>query len=198
MKIGYCRISTKGQKFDLQEDALKKAGCEKIYRDIASGAKCKRTGLDEMLTHIRAGDVIIVYKLDRLGRSLKHLINLINELAEMNVGLKSLNDPVDTTTAQGRLITNVFASIAEFERDLIRERTNAGLIAARARGRMGGRPEGISKEAETTAIAAEALYKEAQLSVQKIANKLNISKSTLYKYLRLRGVDIGSYNKAMI
>jgi len=198
MKIGYCRISTKGQKFDLQEDALKKEGCEKIYRDIASGAKCKRTGLDEMLAHIRVGDIIIVYKLDRLGRSLKHLVELINELSNKKIGLKSLNDPVDTTTAQGRLITNIFASIAEFERELIKERTNAGLVSARARGKIGGRPEGISKEAEATAIAAEALYKEAQLSVQKIANKLSISKSTLYKYLRHRGVDIGSYTKTSI
>ncbi|WP_445769436.1 recombinase family protein [Rheinheimera sp.] len=194
MKIGYCRISTKGQSFHLQEDALKAEGCERVFRDIASGAKSSRPGLDEMLAQLRPGDVIVVYKLDRLGRSLRHLVDLINTLSERQVGLKSLNDPVDTTTAQGRLITNVFASIAEFERDLIRERTRAGLMAARARGRNGGRPVGLGKEAKAITIAAEALYKQNSLSAQQIADKLSISKTTLYKYLRHRGVEIGSYN----
>ncbi|WP_445768995.1 recombinase family protein [Rheinheimera sp.] len=194
MKIGYCRISTKGQSFHLQEDVLKAEGCERVFRDIASGAKSSRPGLDEMLAQLRPGDVIVVYKLDRLGRLLQHLVDLINNLSERQVGLKSLNDPVDTTTAQGRLITNVFASIAEFERDLIRERTRAGLMAARARGRNGGRPVGLGKEAEALTIAAEALYKQNSLSAQQIADKLSISKTTLYKYLRHRGVEIGSYN----
>ncbi len=192
MIFGYCRISTKGQSFDLQEDALKNAGCERVFRDVASGAKTKRPGLDDLLGQLRAGDIIIVYKLDRLGRSLQHLVHLMNQLTERQIGLRSLNDPVDTTTPQGRLITNVFASIAEFERDLIRERTKAGLASARARGRNGGRPPGLSKEAQNVAIAAEALYKQGSLSAQQIAAQLSISKTTLYKYLRLQGVGIGS------
>lgn len=164
MIFGYCRISTKGQSFDLQEDALKNAGCERVFRDVASGAKTKRPGLDDLLGQLRAGDIIVVYKLDRLGRSLQHLVHLMNQLTERQIGLRSLNDPVDTTTPQGRLITNVFASIAEFERDLIRERTKAGLVSARARGRNGGRPPGLSKEAQNVAIAAEALYKQGSLN----------------------------------
>jgi DNA invertase Pin-like site-specific DNA recombinase len=192
MIFGYCRISTKGQSFDLQEDALKNAGCERVFRDVASGAKTKRPGLDDLLGQLRAGDIIVVYKLDRLGRSLQHLVHLMNQLTERQIGLRSLNDPVDTTTPQGRLITNVFASIAEFERDLIRERTKAGLVSARARGRNGGRPPGLSKEAQNVAIAAEALYKQGSLSAQQIAAQLSISKTTLYKYLRLQGVGIGS------
>lgn len=192
MIFGYCRISTKGQSFDLQEDALKNAGCERVFKDVASGAKAKRPGLDDLLGQLRAGDIIIVYKLDRLGRSLQHLVHLMNQLTERQIGLRSLNDPVDTTTPQGRLITNVFASIAEFERDLIRERTKAGLASARARGRNGGRPPGLSKDALNVAIAAEALYKQGSLSAQQIAAQLNISKTTLYKYLRLQGVGIGS------
>ncbi|MFC4657008.1 recombinase family protein [Rheinheimera marina] len=192
MIFGYCRISTKGQSFDLQEDALKNAGCERVFRDVASGAKTKRPGLDDLLGQLRAGDIIVVYKLDRLGRSLQHLVHLMNQLTERQIGLRSLNDPVDTTTPQGRLITNVFASIAEFERDLIRERTKAGLASARARGRNGGRPPGLSKEAQNVAIAAEALYKQGSLSAQQIAAQLSISKTTLYKYLRLQGVGIGS------
>ncbi len=157
MKIGYCRISTKGQNFDLQLDALNREGCEKIFKDIVSGSKSNRPGLDEMLSQLRAGDIIIVYKLDRLGRSLRHLVELINDLSHRKIGLKSLNDPVDTTSAQGRLITNLFASIAEFERELIQERTMSGLEAARARGRTGGRPKGLDKEAQSKAIVAATL-----------------------------------------
>lgn len=188
--FGYCRISTKGQSFDLQEDALKIAGCERVFKDIASGAKTNRPGLDDMLGQLRAGDVIVVYKLDRLGRSLKHLVHLMNQLTERQIGLRSLNDPVDTTTPQGRLIANVFASIAEFERDLISERTRAGLASARARGRSGGRPKGLSQDSMAKAIAAEALYRDRKIGVNEIALTLGISKTTLYKYLRLRSVQI--------
>jgi len=198
MKIGYCRVSTSGQSIDLQVDALKQEGCEKVFKDTVSGAKAKRAGLDDMLSHLRNGDIVIVYKLDRLGRSLKHLVELINLFAEMGVGLKSLSDPIDTTSPQGKLITNIFAAIAEFERDLIRERTQAGLAAARARGRQGGRPKGLTPDAENTAIAAEALYKENKLSAQQIARRLNISKTTLYKYLRYRNVPIGAYKKPTV
>ena len=194
MKIGYARVSTKDQKLELQIDALKKAGCEKIYQDIASGAKTERPELNQMIDNIRPDDVLVIWKLDRLGRSLNHLISLVNDLIDKKVGLQSLNDPIDTTTPQGRLSFNLFASLAEFERDLIRERTNAGLSAARARGRMGGRPKGIPKKAEATACAAETLYKEGVLTVDEISKKLGIAKSTLYSYLRHRGVTLGSYN----
>jgi DNA invertase Pin-like site-specific DNA recombinase len=194
MKIGYPRVSTKDQNLELQTDALKKAGCEKIYQDIASGAKTERPELNNMIDNLRSGDVLVIWKLDRLGRSLNHLIGLVNSLIEKKIGLQSLNDPIDTTTPQGRLSFNLFASLAEFERDLIRERTNAGLSAARARGRMGGRPKGLPKKAEATACAAETLYKEGVLTVDEISAKLGIAKSTLYSYLRHRGVTLGSHN----
>ena len=193
MKLGYARVSTPDQHFDLQLDALEQAGCEKIYKETISGGAKQRPQLKELLKTLRAGDVLVIWKLDRLGRSLKELVALVNELIEKKVGLQSLNDPIDTTTPQGRLSFNLFASLAEFERDLIRERTQAGLLAARARGRKGGRPKGLSPEAEQTAYAAEALYREGQLGVQQIACKLGISKATLYTYLRVRGVEVGAY-----
>jgi len=195
MKIGYARVSTKEQSFDLQLDALRKAGCKKIYQETVSGAKAARLQLDLMLDNLRAGDVLVIWKLDRLGRSLRHLVELVHGLMEKGVGLKSLNDPIDTTTPQGRLSFNLFASLAEFERDLIRERTQAGLSAARARGRRGGRPRGLPSSAEVTAHAAETLYTERKLSVRQIADRLGISKSTLYAYLRHRGVRIGPYQR---
>jgi DNA invertase Pin-like site-specific DNA recombinase len=195
MRIGYVRVSTKEQSFDLQLDALRKAGCKKIYQETVSGAKAARLQLDLMLDNLRAGDVLVIWKLDRLGRSLQHLVELVQGLMEKGVGLKSLNDPIDTTTPQGRLSFNLFASLAEFERDLIRERTQAGLSAARARGRRGGRPPGLPSSAEVTARAAETLYTERKLSVRQIADRLGISKSTLYAYLRHRGVRIGPYQR---
>ena len=160
-----------------------------------SGARKERPVLDQLIENLRAGDVLIIWKLDRLGRSLPHLIATINTLLARQVGLKSLQDPIDTTTATGRLTFNLFASLAEFERDVLRERTRAGLAAARARGRTGGRPKGIASTAEATACAAETLYREGQLSSQQIADRLRISKSTLYSYLRYRGVPIGSYEE---
>lgn len=196
MRIGYARISTRDQKADLQLDALRAAGCERIYQDVASGAKTARPALEQLLGQLRAGDVVVIWKLDRMGRSLKHLVELVGSLIERKVGLLSLNDPIDTTSAQGRLVFNLFASLAEFERELIRERTRAGLTAARARGRVGGRPKGLTPQAEATALAAETLYRERKLSVSAIAQKLHISKSTLYSYLRSRGVKIGTYLKA--
>jgi len=193
MKLGYARVSTKDQHLELQIDALTKAGCDKIYQDIASGARAERPALNEMINNLRPGDVLVIWKLDRLGRSLNHLIGLVNDLMKKNIGLQSLHDPIDTTTAQGRLSFNLFASLAEFERDLIRERTQAGLSAARARGRNGGRPKGIPQKAEATACAAETLYKEGRLSVNEISEKLGIAKSTLYAYLRHRGVTLGAF-----
>ena len=191
MKIGYVRVSTKDQLLDMQIDALKKAGCEKIHEEIASGAKTARPILDEIMRNIREEDILMVWKLDRLGRNLAHLIQLTTQLKEKKAGFISLNDPVDTTTAQGRFAFGMFASLAEFERELIRERTQAGLKSARARGRKGGRPKGLSQSAIDKAAAAEALYKEGSISVKKIAEQLNISKTTLYFYLRQRKVCIG-------
>jgi len=192
LRFGYARISTRDQSFDLQVDALQKAQCDEIFKEVASGAKTARPVLDDLLSRLRTGDILVIWKLDRLGRTLKHLVNLTNELMERQIGLISLNDPIDTTTPQGRLVFNIFASLAEFERDLIRERTQAGLRAARARGRRGGRPGGLSKQAEAKAMAAETLYEAGELSVQAICDQLQISKPTLYAYLRHRGVKIGS------
>ena len=192
MRMGYARVSTKDQSLDLQVDALKDAGCEQVFREVASGAKTARPALDDLLSRLRAGDVLVIWKLDRLGRSLKHLVTLTADLLEREVGLVSLNDPIDTTTPQGRLVFNIFASLAEFERELIRERTQAGLKAARARGRKGGRPKGLSKEAKQKAMAAETLYKEGQLTVREICDQLGISKPTFYAYLRHRGLKLGS------
>lgn len=194
MKIGYARVSTREQNLDMQVIALEEAGCERVYEEITSGAKADRPILNNLLKQLRYEDVLVVWKLDRLGRSLKHLIDLVQILMQGNIGLLSLNDPIDTTTSQGRLIFNIFASLAEFERDVIRERTQAGLHVARSRGRLGGRPRGLSNAAETTACAAETLYREGKLSVIQIAKKLNISKSTLYKYLRFRNVSISKYD----
>jgi len=194
MKIGYARVSTKDQNLDLQIDALKKAGCKKIYEEIVSGAKKDRPVLANLLDNIREEeDVLVIWKLDRLGRSLKNLVDIANHLIEKKVGLTSLNDPIDTTTSHGRLTFNMFASLAEFERDIIRERTQAGLLSARARGRIGGKPPGLTREAESTACAAETLYLERKLSVRQIAERLGICKATLYAYLKYRKVKIGSY-----
>lgn len=191
MNIGYARISTKDQSLDLQIDALRRAGCAKIYQEVASGARARRPVLESVLGELRPGDVLVIWKLDRLGRSLRDLVELASVLLERGVGLKSLNDPLDTTHSQGRLVFNLFGALAEFERDLIRERTQAGLTAARARGRLGGRPKGLPPAAERTACAAETLYRERRLSVREIAAQLGIAKSTLYDYLRHRGVPIG-------
>lgn len=190
MKIGYTRVSTQDQYLEMQLDALGKAGCEKVFQEKASGIKADRPQLAAMQQILREGDVIYIYKLDRLGRSLKHLIEMTSDFEKRGIGLVSINDHIDTTTAQGRLIFNIFASLAEFERDLIRERTRSGLEAARARGRKGGRSRGLSKEAEKTAMLAQTLYNERKLRVNEIASDLKISKMTLYKYLRYRGVQI--------
>lgn len=192
MHVGYARVSTKEQTIDLQVDALTQAGCMKVYTEVISGTRAEQPILAQVLEMLRAGDVLVIWKLDRLGRSLTHLLTIVTDLMTRQVGLKSLNDPIDTTTPQGRLIFNLFASLAEFEREVIRERTQAGLSAARARGRLGGRPKGLPRKAEATAYAAETLYREGRLSAQDIAAKLHISKSTLYAYLHARGVPIGT------
>ena len=191
MKIGYARVSTKEQSLSMQVDALKKAGCDQVHEEIASGAKTARPVLEEIMRNIREDDILVIWKLDRLGRNLAHLIQLTTKLSEKKVGLISLNDPIDTSTAQGRMMFGIFASLAEFERELIRERTQAGLKSARARGRKGGRPKGLSPSAMEKAVIAETLYKDRSIPVKTIAEQLNISKTTLYLYLRHRNVCVG-------
>jgi DNA invertase Pin-like site-specific DNA recombinase len=193
MKIGYARVSTKDQSLNLQKDALKKAGCKKIYSEQISGAKTDRPKLTELVGQLRKGDMIIVWKLDRLGRSLRDLVSLISKFQDLGVGFKSLQDNIDTTTTPtGKLTFHLFAALAEFERDIISTRTKAGLEAARARGRKGGRPAGLSKKAQDKARLAESLYKEKERSISEICDHLSISKPTLYRYLRARGVSIGA------
>ncbi len=192
MKIGYARVSTQSQSLNSQIDALKEAGCERIFKEKVSGVKAERVELNRMLDMIREGDTIVIYKLDRLARSMRHLVDLVAQIEEKGANLKSLNDAmVDTTTAQGKLVFNIFASIAEFERNLISERTKAGLASAKKRGRVGGRPKGLSKEAKSKARMAASLYKNKDLSVSQICEDIGVSKATLYKYLRFMEVEIG-------
>jgi DNA invertase Pin-like site-specific DNA recombinase len=198
MKIGYARVSTPDQRLALQVDALRKVGCRQIYEEVVSGARVERPVLQQVLTHVREGDVLVIWKLDRLGRSLKHLIDVVTDLEHRGIGFKSLQENIDTTTSSGKLVFHMFGALAEFERDLIRERTQAGLVAARARGRRGGRPRGLSKQATATALAAETLYREGKLSVAQIAAQLRIAKSTLYVYLRHRGVTIGASQEGLL
>src|ERR671930_1130256 len=174
MLIGYARVSTLDQTLNLQKDALKKIGCTKIFTDTASGAKADRKGLEEALEYLREGDTLVVWRLDRLGRSLKHLIETIRELNNRNIGFKSLTENIDTTTSGGKLVFHIFGALAEFERDIIRERTQAGLQAARARGRKGGRPKSLT--GKKTAHARE-LYNNKNNSINEICKTLNISRA---------------------
>jgi DNA invertase Pin-like site-specific DNA recombinase len=192
MKIGYARVSTHQQDLSLQLDDLQVAGCERIFQEKQSGANKDRPELQKLIEQLREDDVVVIWKLDRLARSLKDLVALVTQIQEKGAELRSLNDQIDTTTSHGKFTFHVFAALAEFERDIIRERTKAGLEAARARGRKGGRPKGLSQAAKQKAILAERLYKEEQLSVKEICEQLSISKSTLYNYLRHQGVEIGS------
>ena len=182
MKVGYARVSTQDQKLELQISELEKYGCEKIFQEKKSAVK-ERPELDKLLAHLRAGDAVVVWKLDRLGRSLRHLIDLVAGFQESHVNFVSLNDNIDTTTAQGRLIFNIFASFAEFERELISERTKAGLKAAKEKGRVGGRKPGLSDDAKTKAWAAHHLYQQQELSVSDILRQLHVSRATFYRYL---------------
>ena len=152
MKIGYARVSTKDQNLDLQLDALKAAGCEKIYTDKISSVK-NRPELNKALSYLRKGDTFVIWRLDRLGRSLKDLVNIVDDMQSKGIDFISLNDSIDSTTSSGRLIFGIFASLAAFERELIIERTKAGLEAARIRGRIGGRPQGLSNSAKQTALS---------------------------------------------
>ncbi|OIN61205.1 recombinase family protein [Arsenicibacter rosenii] len=195
MHFGYARVSTDDQNLSLQLDALKTAGCEKIFREKVSGAKTDRPELTKLIDQIREGDTLTVWKLDRLGRSLKHLVETVNLLHEKGVGFRSLKESIDTTSATGKLTFHIFAAMAEFERDMLRERTNAGLQAARSRGRVGGRRPGISSELLKKAPTARVLYEAKTLGVDEIARQLGIGKPTLYKLLRHEGVQISPYKK---
>jgi DNA invertase Pin-like site-specific DNA recombinase len=186
MTIGYARVSTQEQTLDLQKDALLKAGCDRVFEDTMSGAKAERPGLQEALDFIREGDVLVVWKLDRLGRSLKNLIELVTDLDTRGIGFRSVTESIDTTTSGGRLIFHIFGALAEFERSLIRERTQAGLAASRARGRRGGRPRAAGlKDAQKRALA-QALYDDPRNTIATICETLRVSRATLYRYISTR------------
>lgn len=181
MKIGYARVSTHDQNLDLQKDALEKAGCEKIYVDEISGTVAKREGLEKANEILRKGDVLIVWRLDRLGRSIRDLIDWVTRLEEEGIGFKSLQESIDTTTSSGKLVFHIFAALAEFERNLIRERTNAGLAAARARGKLGGRKKSLNAKERRRAVET---YQRKNHTVRQICEMMNITKPTLYAYIK--------------
>ena len=183
MKVGYCRISTHDQCLAMQQDALKESGCEEIYSDIASGTKSERPGLEQAISFLREGDTLIVWQLDRLGRSIQHLIQTIQSLNNRKIGFQSLRENIDTTTSGGKLIFHIFGALAEFERELIRERTNAGLKAARARGRLGGRPSLLDNK---QVLRLVELYDEGKSSVNEICKIFGISRPSFYNYLNKR------------
>jgi DNA invertase Pin-like site-specific DNA recombinase len=181
MLIGYARVSTSDQTLTLQTDALEKIGCAKIFTDVISGASIERKGLDEALAYVREGDTLVVWRLDRLGRSLKHLIETITNLNNRKIGFRSITENIDTTTSGGKLIFYIFGALAEFERDIIKERTKAGLQAARARGRLGGRPKTLTDKKQSI---AQALYNDKSNTIAEICKTLNISRATLYRYIK--------------
>lgn len=185
MLFGYARVSTQDQNLDLQLDDLTKAGCQRVFQEKVSSAKA-RPQLQKMLDILREGDTVIVWKLDRLGRSLKELFTLVDDFQRKGIGFRSLNDAIDTTTAQGRLVFNLFASLAEFERDMIRERTKAGLAAARARGRVGGRPKGLSVQAQAKARAVKTMHGLKNHTILDICQLFHLSRATVYRYLAWR------------
>lgn len=180
MLIGYARVSTQEQNPALQHDALTKAGCENIYTEKASGAQRDRPELTAALNYVRQGDTLVVYKLDRLARSLNQLIETVAMLEERGIGFRSLTEAIDTTSPGGKLVFHIFAALAEFERGIIRERTKAGLAAARARGKTGGRPPALAK---ADIAAAKALLRDPKISVEEAARRVGVSPSTLYRHL---------------
>lgn len=180
MLVGYARVSTQDQNPALQRDALTDAGCERLFVEKASGAQRERPALAEALAFMRSGDTLVVWRLDRLARSIKQLIETVEALEGRGIGLRSLTEAIDTTTSGGKLIFHIFAALAEFERSIIRERTVAGLAAARARGRTGGRPPALS---DTDIAAAKALLADPAITSKQVAQRLGVSLSTLYRYL---------------
>ncbi len=179
--LGYARVSTADQSLDPQLDALRAAGCEQVFSDVASGAKAARPGLAEALRFLRAGDTLVVWRLDRLGRSLGHLIETVAALERGGRGLRSLREQLDTTNPGGRLVFHLFGALAEFERALIGERTRAGLASARARGRKGGRPKRLDGK---RAALAKAMPTDKDVSVAEVCRTLNVSRSTLHRAVR--------------
>jgi DNA invertase Pin-like site-specific DNA recombinase len=182
MLIGYARISTHDQNLELQQDALSKAACAKIFTDVASGGHAERSGLTEALAHLRSGDTLVVWRLDRLGRSLKHLIETVTALHARGVGFRSLTEGIETETSGGRLVFHLFACLAEFEREVIRERTQARLQAARSRGRLGGRPAVMNDQKIAT---ARRMHADPANRATDIARALGVSRATLYRSLKL-------------
>jgi DNA invertase Pin-like site-specific DNA recombinase len=196
MKIGYARVSTQEQTLDLQTDALQKAGCEKVFSEKTSGITVLKPEFEKLLQYIRPQDTIIIWKLDRLGRSTKGLLELVEELGKRGVHLISLNDPIDTTSPSGVLVFQIFCALAEHERNVIVQRTKAGLAAARARGRKGGRPAGLTMKFQQVAPAVRHLYEASKKSTAQIMKYFDIgSRRTLYKILRFSGVEINSFHK---
>jgi len=186
MVVGYARVSTHEQTLDLQINDLKKYGCEKIYSEKVSGSKSERKILDDCLNSLQKGDVLAVWRLDRLGRSLKDLVNIITNLNDKKIKFKSVQDgTIDTSTANGVLIFNIFAALAQFERDLVKERTLAGLSAARARGKTGGRPKMDSNDPKI--VTAKKLHADKTIPIDDICNTLGISRATLYRYIKVGG-----------
>jgi DNA invertase Pin-like site-specific DNA recombinase len=180
--IGYARVSTTDQHTDLQHDALTAAGAARIYTDHGvNGAKTTRPELDKMLDYLRTGDTLLVWRLDRLGRSMQHLVTLVADLKERSITFRSLHEGIDTSTINGELVFNIFASLATFERELIRERTSAGLASARARGRLGGRPK---KHNDATVQRIKELHAQGIMTPQEIADAAKVSVSTMYRLLR--------------
>ena len=180
MLIGYAQVSADDQNLNLQKDALLEAGCERIFEDRLSGAKAERPGLSEALEYARTDDTLAVWRLDRLSRSLKYLIEMVTRLESSGVGLKSLHEAIDTSSSTGKLVFHLFGALTEFERNLIRERTQAGLWVARARGRLGGRPKALDRDQRDLAVK---LYDEKQHTINQICQMMDISKPTLYKYV---------------
>jgi DNA invertase Pin-like site-specific DNA recombinase len=180
MLVGYARVSTQEQDLALQLDALRTAGCEKICEEKSSGAQRERPALQAALTYMRQGDTLVVWKLDRLARSLKQLIETVEDFGVRGLGLRSLTEAIDTTTAGGKLVFHLFAALAEFERGVIRERTLAGLQAARARGRTGGRPPALKPK---DLAAARAMLQDPGITVREAARRLGVAASTLYRHL---------------
>jgi DNA invertase Pin-like site-specific DNA recombinase len=189
MLIGYARVSTDDQNLNLQMDALQQAGCTKIYSDRISGIKTARPGLSQALDVAREGDVLVVWRLDRLGRSLKDLIEIMSKLDEREIGLSSLSESLTTTSSSGKLIFHLFGALAEFERNLTRERTTAGLVAARARGHKGGRPKALDPVKRQLAVK---LYTEGEHTIIEICRLMGISKPTLYNYIAEINIEHGT------
>jgi DNA invertase Pin-like site-specific DNA recombinase len=181
MKIGYARVSKHEQNLDLQLDALKTEGCGKVFTDKITGSTFIRQGLDEALNFLREGDTLVVWRLDRLGRSLKDLIETLNSLNKRGIGFKSITEAIDTTTPGGKLIFHIMGALAEFERDIITQRTNAGLAAARARGKTGGRPKKLDMK---KVAMAKKLYEDHTNTIAEICTILGIGRTAFYRYVR--------------